>query len=598
MLRVKNKFTGTASISSATVSVDLPFAVTQSKSVIIAHIRTGSDYVDESQIHVTFTDDDTITFSVQYSASASIDWQVVEFSSDSDFTAYRGNSTVASTPTDIDLTDSVDITKSFPLLYAKNDGYNIDYMDCVRAKILDVGGGDIKLRLSRHGTGSTMSCNYQVLYFSGSDVTVDQYDYTFATSNTTYDRTVSSYDVTKSFVVGTFQLNAVTAIGMQDIYMLRTYDSTTIRHRRYATGIEILGTMYHVKFASQHKSIEYNHTWVATETSEDENLSGTGVEDLSRSFLLMGSTYFQIVSSANLINDDFGEAGISPRFIDKDTVRCQRVDSTYAARSAVYVIEITPDTTISSDWSTKKKMIISNSCIDSDLTDFNVVIKNNLPAAIYSAAKTDGGDIRFTTDEAGTTIIPRHIVYFNKAGSECIIWIKVNVTTATNTEIWVWSGNSTAVEPPRQSVKGQEGMWSNNIKCRWGMNDLSTSTIEDSTSTYATLTKGAATEPTEVTGKVYKAQNYDGGDYTQAGTKASLSGTGAFTIAALVKTSATANQNIVSQRNGGFSGEYAFDMLANGKLEFWAYGAAGYQWTTYPESTGTINNNEIGRAHV
>jgi hypothetical protein len=68
-------------------------------------------------------------------------------------------------------------------------------------------------------------------------------------------------------------------------------------------------------------------------------------------------------------------------------------------------------------------------------------------------------------------------------------------------------------------------------------------------------------------------------DEVDCGTGASLGGQTNFTIMAWIKTSAAGgNQLIIQQRNGGYNGEYQFQVNSSGGLYFMVYGNSAYQW--------------------
>jgi len=68
------------------------------------------------------------------------------------------------------------------------------------------------------------------------------------------------------------------------------------------------------------------------------------------------------------------------------------------------------------------------------------------------------------------------------------------------------------------STAGQ-AVWDSNFKARYSMKDLTTSTIEDSTSNNNDGTKKAANEPIQADGQIAKAQSFDGtDDYITVGT--------------------------------------------------------------------------------
>ncbi|AQT67157.1 Alpha-amylase/pullulanase [Anaerohalosphaera lusitana] len=102
---------------------------------------------------------------------------------------------------------------------------------------------------------------------------------------------------------------------------------------------------------------------------------------------------------------------------------------------------------------------------------------------------------------------------------------------------------------------------------------------------------GTVTGASWVTGIDGNALSFDGvDDVVNLGTGPSLSGQTDFTVSAWVKTTATAAGVIVQQRNGGFNGEYVFNMGSDGTLGFMIYGNSAYQFSF--SSTATVNDGE------
>ena len=87
-------------------------------------------------------------------------------------------------------------------------------------------------------------------------------------------------------------------------------------------------------------------------------------------------------------------------------------------------------------------------------------------------------------------------------------------------------------------------------------------------------------------GYLGRALEFDGiDDRLLLGTGPSLEGPTDFTVAAMVRTSATSGGVIIQQRNGGFNGEYILNIKADGRVNFWMYGNSRYQFNiTSPDA--------------
>ncbi|AQT67121.1 Alpha-amylase/pullulanase [Anaerohalosphaera lusitana] len=120
--------------------------------------------------------------------------------------------------------------------------------------------------------------------------------------------------------------------------------------------------------------------------------------------------------------------------------------------------------------------------------------------------------------------------------------------------------------------------------------------LDDGDGTVADDSSGGNNDGT-VSGAVW-TQGVDGGalsfdgvnDAVRFGTGPSLSGKTDFSVSAWIKTSASKDQVIVQQRNGGFNGQYAVRVNYDGRVSFFVYGNMGYQFSF--SSSETVNDGE------
>jgi len=142
-----------------------------------------------------------------------------------------------------------------------------------------------------------------------------------------------------------------------------------------------------------------------------------------------------------------------------------------------------------------------------NLTDFPVEVPIVADADIGAACLASGYDIRFTAAD-GSTLLPYERESFAVAGGEAtgVFWVKSDVAMA-GTYIWCYYGN-----PDAADGEDHEAVWDANHKLVAHMNDLTTSTIHDSTLNHNDGTKKGANEPIEAVGKIGKGQDFDGID--------------------------------------------------------------------------------------
>lgn len=131
----------------------------------------------------------------------------------------------------------------------------------------------------------------------------------------------------------------------------------------------------------------------------------------------------------------------------------------------------------------------------------------NLPAEIYNNSSTspmsDGRDIRFSYDAAGTQQIPFEIVTFSPnsvvANARIEIWIGLNVIASTNTTFYIWWNNSQAMAYSVTDPYGRNAVWAQGGFFAVYHMDGSGDVI-DSTGNNRTLTNSGTTSSTTALG--------------------------------------------------------------------------------------------------
>lgn len=214
-------------------------------------------------------------------------------------------------------------------------------------------------------------------------------------------------------------------------------------------------------------------------------------------------------------------------------------------------------------------------------------------------AQSGGGDIRFTSDAAGSTLLYAEIVSFvtdnDPANGSAEIWVKVtSVTASGDTTIYVWYNTSGSdSQPAVGAAGGRNGVWSGEL-LRWHLEDATTSTVTDSAGNFDG-SKVSANNPVEVAAYHGNGQSFDSGDYIVTTNSSTLnrSGTQPFTIGGWLNLDNTDVANylvgIVSGINSGtvdkrlLVGKNTANKLAAQCFD----GSSEYaEWSTTP-STGT-----------
>ncbi len=159
-------------------------------------------------------------------------------------------------------------------------------------------------------------------------------------------------------------------------------------------------------------------------------------------------------------------------------------------------------------WLYRQTITIDQTKIDTaDLTDFPVMVKL-VDGTNWSAADAlaTGNDIRFTAADGTTLLKYEREIHTDAALGTSIYHVKVpTVSNTTDTVIYIYYGNAGAADGADPT-----NVWDANYKAVWHLTDLTTSTVDDSTSNNEDGAKAGANAPIQYTnGQIYKAQDFD-----------------------------------------------------------------------------------------
>lgn len=264
--------------------------------------------------------------------------------------------------------------------------------------------------------------------------------------------------------------------------------------------------------------------------------------------------------------------------------------------SAIAGAKRTSPTPIPSDWyngnwKSRIKITVDKSKISgsSDLSNFPVYIDlADLSTAFFSNVKSDGGDIRITKAD-GKTELPREVVSIDTTNKIGEVHFKADVLKYNeDTDFYIYFKNSSASNYDDDDTYGAQNVWDSNFKGVWHKNDITTSTIKDSTANGNNGTKKGANEPAETTGKIGKAQYYDGNDDTiNCGDSSSLD-LQSFTISLWIKWIYVAGNRLMVIRNSSSSSSYGFGLWERSGILFLGLNLSGQGW-----GDRCFSNNEV-----
>jgi len=210
-------------------------------------------------------------------------------------------------------------------------------------------------------------------------------------------------------------------------------------------------------------------------------------------------------------------------------------------------------------------LIINQFDVGSDLTDWTLIFDQNFNAVLTQVGGpldadglrpilANGADIRFSTDQAGTSEIAvdvRKAISNNNPSSGTLqIAVKIPfVSSNVNTQIWMWWGNSAAVKPLPTDTFGQYNAYDSGHFAVYDFGQVpgGVDSVLDRTQYQRHLTpNGGMGAGNVIQGQVGSAYSFDGVDDML---KSSMSlPRQAHTIEVLLKKDGTDNSLLIAQR--------------------------------------------------
>lgn len=183
-----------------------------------------------------------------------------------------------------------------------------------------------------------------------------------------------------------------------------------------------------------------------------------------------------------------------------------------------------------------------------DIGVFNRVLTDAEVKSIY----TGGGDLRITTDEAGTTEIPFEIVSLDTGAETCEIWCKVpTLDFDDNTPVYIWHGNANALPYASNATYGSQAVWSD-YKGVYHLNENSGNRFD---STYNALTLTDTNTVASATGQIGTGADFETSNSEKlVTTNDGFNSTGSQTFQAWYKPESTSTDaGIMGNWDGGLS---------------------------------------------
>jgi hypothetical protein len=135
-------------------------------------------------------------------------------------------------------------------------------------------------------------------------------------------------------------------------------------------------------------------------------------------------------------------------------------DSWYSYGTACTGVQVgTPLDT--SSWAYSQTLVIDSDLVGENLTNFPALLSDGVFVDdVYTNTLSSGADLRFTSDALGTNELAFEVVSWDQSAKTSEVWVNIpSVLASTDTSIYVWYGNSSAVEYASGETYGSQNVW-------------------------------------------------------------------------------------------------------------------------------------------
>jgi len=229
----------------------------------------------------------------------------------------------------------------------------------------------------------------------------------------------------------------------------------------------------------------------------------------------------------------------------------------------------------SSNWFYRKLITVNSSQVDTDLTNFPILV-SIADTDLRDKAQGDGDDIAFVLFSDNTTQLNHEIEEFNGTTGKLVAWVNVtSLSSSEDTKIWMYYNNSAC-----SSQQSKEGTWNSNYVIVQHLNET-TGIYYDST-TYGnngTLTDASSGSVRGGAGKVGNAIDFEGdADFINCGQDTSLD-VDYITIEAWTKFDVNTGKRVIASIDDGSNRRFAMYLLDETpyKLRFFVFVNNGWK---------------------
>jgi len=242
----------------------------------------------------------------------------------------------------------------------------------------------------------------------------------------------------------------------------------------------------------------------------------------------------------------------------------------------------------STQWTKKQKLTIRATSSDTgnaeiiDGAHSNFVwslTEANIDDGFFSIFKTDGGDIRFTTDAQGQNELAFDIILFDKANKNLYIKVKLPIVAPDNLQsFYIWGGNSNANLYGNSDTYGRYAVWSDYTLVYLPTDDVLNGDVTDRTGNYTISQSGCSSSNFTSTPRGTAFTTSSGSQYLKiTDFKFSQFSTKDFSIFAVVKSAETGWIGVFGDESSyNQSGTNTFFFQKSSNELWWEFGGTNF----------------------
>jgi len=172
-----------------------------------------------------------------------------------------------------------------------------------------------------------------------------------------------------------------------------------------------------------------------------------------------------------------------------------------------------PNDWYDADWLYRKRIVINSNQVLANENNFTI-LATTTDSDLATKARSDGYDILFT-DSSGTTTLKYERENYDSATGQLAAWVQTNLSSTTDTVIYMYYGNSQADIDNATTT----GAWESSYGGVWHLDDT---VVDESSQASAHLDSvgnknGNQYGNNEVSYYIYRGQEFDGNDYIDLG---------------------------------------------------------------------------------